>query len=253
MQRFLIAVAILITFTIKADEPAPASIRPEFYIGVSVGHDRLSGKRNEDLLTHDRVQLFFSNDKTQRTNAVSGKLITGFLWTIPNTAFVLSPEIYIGLGSGQITLQATGTARDPDGDPDGDTTKNYQSTFKQTLTIGIVLRAGFYLTGNNNFLYGLIGIGKSKFQNTFTLTSTNVGNVPAPALVEKRTKSLKSPVFGVGFEKKFTTFKVGIDCRYMPYATWGNYSKEVPISEDKITIRFKPKVISTSLTFSYLF
>ena len=254
MKRLLLAVITLSAFCVKAEESAQtaqptevATARPvEFYVGVSVGHDRMTAKRTEDLLTGLGTQLYFSKNKTQRTDGVSGKAIAGFLWTAPNTQFALSPEVYIGHGSGQITLQETAH------DPAAPANKGYQSTFKQSLTLGIVLRAGFYLTGDNNFLYGLIGIDRSKFENKFTMSSNDLLN-PVTTFFEKRSKFLKSTIFGIGFERKFNTFKVGIDSRYMPYSEWNNYSKTVATSNDKITVRFRPKIFSTSLTFAYIF
>ncbi len=245
MKRLLLAVITLSTLCVKAGKSAE-STTPQFYAGVSVGHDHMTAKRTEKVVTTVGTQLSFSNNKTQKTNGVNGKVIAGFLWRVPNTQFVLSPEVYIGHGSGQITLQESGhdliTVSD----------RSYQSTFKQSLALGIVLRAGFYLTGDNNFLYGLIGIDRSKFENKFTLSSTDL-LVPIPTFFEKRSKFLKSTIFGIGFERKFNTFKVGIDSRYMPYSEWNNYSKTVATSNDKITVRFRPKIFSTSLTFAYIF
>ena len=253
MIRFLLAIIALSALCAKAEESAQtaqptevATARPvEFYVGVSVGHDRMTAERTEQIVTGRGTQISFSKNKTQRTNGISGKIIAGFLWTFPNTAIVLSPEFYIGQSGAQVTLQESGH------DPAIPADKSYQSTLKQSLTMGWALRAGFYLTGDNNFFYGLIGIDRSKFENKFTLNSTDVGG-PVPALVERRSKFLKSPIFGVGFERKFNTFKVGIDCRYLSYSAWGNYSKIAEVSDDKITARFKPKLISTSLNFSYL-
>lgn len=257
MRRFLLAIIALSALCVKAEESAQtaqptevATARPvEFYVGVSVGHDRMTAKRTEELLAETGQQLFFSNNKTQRTNGVSGEVIAGFLWTVPNTTFVLSPEIYFGHGSGQMTLQGHESIQDLGGRIE----KDYQSTFKQSLTMGLALRAGFYLSGDNNFLYALTGIDCSKFENKFMLSSSFVHIHPVPTLFEKRSKFLKSTIFGVGFERKFNTFKVGIDCRYMPYSTWGNYSRVAAESNDKITIQIRPKIISTNLTLCYVF
>jgi len=149
MRRFLLAIIALSALCVKAGKSAE-STTPQFYAGVSIGHDRMTAKRTEKVVTSVGTQLSFSNNSTQRTNGVNGKVIAGFLWTIPNTQCVLSPEVYIGHGSGQITLQESGhdliTVSD----------RSYQSTFKQSLTLGIALRAGFYLTGDNNFLYGTL-------------------------------------------------------------------------------------------------
>ena len=267
MRRFLLAIIALSALCVKAEESAQTASSTEaaeaaqstetstaspveFYVGVSVGHDRMTAKRTEELKSGTGTQLFFSNNKTQRTNGISGKIIAGFLWRVPNTAFVLSPELYIGQGSGQMTLQ--GSEHDPDIIL-GPANKNYQSTFKQTSNIGVVLRAGFYLTGDNNFFYGLVGKDRSKFQNKFMLSSTDLGAQPIPTLIEKRSNYLKSSVFGVGFERKINSFKVGIDCRYASYSAWSNYSKKALVSRDILSISFKPKIVSTSLTFCYLF
>ena len=257
MIRFLLAIIALSALCVNAEESAQtaeatkstevATARPvEFYVGVSVGHDRMTAKRTEQVVTITNVHLPFSTNKTQTRNGMNGKVIAGFLWTVPNTAFVLSPEIYIGQGS-SLTLKESAL------DEAANVMKTYKSTFKQSLAIGAVLRAGFYLTGDNNFLYGLVGIDRSKFENKFMLSSTDVGGLAIPTLIEKRSKHLKSSVFGAGFEKKINSFKVGIDCRYASYSAWSNYSKKALVSRDILSISFKPKIVSTSLTFCYLF
>ncbi len=247
MKKLLLKILPVCLFSLIGAEPTQAH---EFYVGVAMGYDRLVAKRTEELLTQYGIRLFFSKNKTQTANGLSGKLLTGFLLNIPNTAFAVGPEAYFGHGSGQMTLQESQC----DNNPGGSSDKNYQSTFKQSLTMGLVLRAGFYLNTTNDFLYVLAGIGCSKFENKFMLTSVETGGgLRTPPLVEKRSKFLKSPIFGVGFEKKFNRIKVGIDCRYMPYSAWGNYSRKAPVSDDTISIRFRPKIISTSLTFCYIF
>ncbi|MCX7343095.1 MAG: hypothetical protein NT128_02995 [Proteobacteria bacterium] len=192
-------------------------------------------------------KYFAFSKKSQVANGITGKVVTGFLWTIPNTSFVLSPEIYLGQGSAEITKK--GSAHDPDIPAD----KEFQSTLRQRLTMGFVLRAGYYLTDNqNNLFYLLVGIDQSKFENKFTLSSSDVGG-PVPSLFEKRSKILRSPIFGFGFERKFNKFKIGIDLRYMNYNAWGKYSQKVNVSNDIISIKFKPRIISTTLNFCYLF
>lgn len=245
MKQLLLTVFFIWTFSVVGAEPK-SQCPVEFYAGVSVGWDHFIAKQTEQLTTRNE-QLFFSNNKTQRANGINGKIIAGFLWTVPTTAFVLSPEIYIGRSSAEVTLQK-GIINA------ADEQKGFQRTFKQSLAIGAVLRAGFYLTDKqNDLLYILCGIDHSQFENKFTLFSTDVAGDVVPPLFEKRKKTLKSTIIGFGFEKKFNRLKIGIDLRYMPYSAWDKYAKTALISEDVISIRFKPKVISTSLTFCYLF
>ena len=228
---------------VQSTEVATAS-PVEFYVGVSVGHDRMTAKRTENVVTGTGAKVSFS-DNTQTAIATTGKAIAGFLWTLPNTPFVLSPEIYIGSSGAQLTLQES--VHEPALPAD----KIYQSTFKQRLTMGLVLRAGFYLTDYNNFLYGLIGKDRSKFENQFKLNSTDPVDI-IPTLSEKNSQYLKSTVFGVGFERKFNSFKLGIEHRHASYSAW-NSSKTALVSLDKLSMKFKPKIASTSLTFCYLF
>ena len=188
------------------------------------------------------------SNKSQAANGINGKVIAGFLWTVPNTAFVLSPEVYLGQGSAQITLQES--AYDPDA---GGSTKGLQSTLKQNITMGFILRTGFYLADRqNNLLYVLFGVDQSKFENKFTLSSTDLAG-PVPTLFEKRSKMLKGPVIGFGFEKKLNKLKIGIDLRYTRYSEWGKYSQEVPVSGDRFSVKIRPTIITTTLTFCYLF
>ncbi len=244
MKRLLLAVITLSTLCVKAGKSAE-STTPQFYAGVSVGHDRMTAKRTEQTTTNDET-LFFSNKKTQSSNSINGKLIAGFLWTIPNTAFALSPEIYVGQGNAQVTEQEK--AREQTAPQD----VSLHSSYKQKTIMGIILRMGVYLTNKqNDFLYVLLGTEKSKFENKFTYSSA--GNIGIDTLFKKRNKFLKSPVYGAGFEHKFDRFKIGIDCRYTNYSSWNNYSIEAPVTNDELKKDFKPKIVTTSLTFCYLF
>lgn len=248
MQNVVLVIIFLsfFSFSGKAAETTEGNHIPEFYVGVSVGLDHLTTKRTEQLTTGLKRVLFFSSNKSQSTNGINAKGLFGFLWTFPKTSFVLSPEIYLGKGGVEAALQ--GSKHDPDIPAD----KNLQSTIKRSFSMGIVLRAGFYLTDcNNNFLYGLIGMDKSKFQNKSIFSSTDVGGI-VPVLFEKRSKFLKGIVVGTGFERKFNSFKVGIDMRYTSYPSW-SYSSHNSASGDTLAVRLKPKIFSTSLTFCYIF
>jgi len=220
----------------------------QFYAGVSAGYDRIISKRTEKLETGTGTKLSFSHNKTQNGNGFNGKLLGGFLWNIADTSFAIGPEIYAGYGSAEVTLQ--GTEHDPLGGP---ADKSYQSTFKQSFSLGIGLRAGFYLAENNDFVYIFGGIDRSKFENKFTLSSTDVAGFPIPTLLAKNSKFLKSSVVGVGYERKIGSIKLSIDLRYSPYSAWKNYSRIAAVSNDKMLLQFKPKIITTSLTVCYLF
>lgn len=220
----------------------------QFYAGVSAGYDRMMAKRTEKLETGTGTLLSFSDNKTKTANGFTGKLIGGFLWNITGSSFAIGPEAYVGYGSAEMTLQESG--HDPLGGP---ADKSYQSNFKQTFSAGAILRAGFYLTENNNFLYVLGGINRSKFENKFTLSSTDVAGIPIPTLFTKSSKFLKGSIIGLGYERKIKNIKVGIDLYYTTYSRWKNYSQTAAISNDKISLQFKPKIITTALTVCYLF
>lgn len=219
----------------------------QFYAGLSGGIDWMGGKRSEQILTGAGTNLSFSSNSSLSSNGISAKGIGGFLWTIPTTFFVLSPEAYFGRGNTDITLQASAV------DPAIPTDKGLQSTLLHTLTLGFIVRAGFYLENcQNNLLYLLIGVDRSKFENKFAFSSGDVG-ASVPTVFDKRQKWLNSPIFGLGFERKFTNFKVGVDIRFASYSTWGNYTRTAAVSDDVLSIQFKPKLISTSLTLCYVF
>ncbi|MEI6627891.1 MAG: hypothetical protein WCN27_00575 [Alphaproteobacteria bacterium] len=250
MQKIWLIILSTLVFSITAEESKTEQTSDnsiEFYAGISLGWDHLIAKRNEQVVTTQGNNRIFSDNKPQTANGVTGKVVTGFFWNIPNSSFALSPEIYLGQGSVEITKKESIY------DPVQNATKELQSTLRQRLTMGVILRAGYYLTNNqNNFLYVLIGADQSKFENKFVLTSTDPlgGNHP---LFEKRSKYLRSPVIGFGFERKFNKFKVGIDIRYMNYEAWGKYSQKAPDTSDVISIKFKPRIISTALTVCYFF
>ena len=245
MKRLLLAVITLSALCVKAEESAKSAAAPQFYVGVSMGHDHITAKRTEKTTTNHEL-IFLSNKTTQSSSDISGKLITGFLWIIPNTSFVLSPEIYIGQGRAKVTELENAT------EPTGPQYLSLHTSYKQKTIMGIILRMGSYLTNKeNDFLYVLFGAEKSKFENKFTYSSA--GNLGRDTLFKKRNKFLKSPVYGTGFEHKFDRFKIGIDCRYTNYSSWNNYSIEAPVTGDLLKKDFKPRIITTSLTFSYLF
>ena len=250
MKRILTALLVL-SFPVVGKENPPGTISPypTFYVGIAGSLDHLSGKRTEQLTTGADTFLSFSNGGSLSTNGVNAKGLLGFLWTIPSSRFVLSPEIYLGQGNVETTLQKS------DEDPAIPANKGLQSSFKRNLTMGFVGRFGFYLSDcQNNLAYLLFGIDKSRFQNSFSLSSGNdaLGN-NVPPLFEKRSKWLKGRIIGLGFERKFNNFKLGIDVRYTFYSSWGGYSRKAAVSDDVISIQFNPKIISTSLTFCYLF
>lgn len=251
MKKLLIAILCIAMFHIYAeDRHAKSSSEKtvEFYAGISLGWDHMVAKRTEQILTQGppSLLLYFSDNKSQTANGLSGKIITGFFWNIPNTTFALSPEIYIGQGSAEMTKRESVYDPTP-------ATKELQSTLRQRLSMGFVMRAGIYLTNcRNNFLHILIGIDQSKFENKFVLTNTDaLGNTPP--LFEKRSKFLRSSIIGIGFERKFNKFKLGIDIRYLNYSAWDKYSAKAAGTHDVISITLKPKIISTTLNICYLF
>ena len=113
MRRFLLAIIALSALCVNAEESAQtaqptevATARPvEFYVGVSAGYDRMIAKRTEELKAGTGTQLSFSNNKTQTANGFNGKLVAGFLWNIAGTSFAIGPEVYVGYGSSEVTLQ----------------------------------------------------------------------------------------------------------------------------------------------------
>lgn len=252
MQKIWLIILSTLVFSIAAEESKTDQTSDkaiEFYAGISLGWDHMVAKRNEELVTRNNIHHTFSDNKSQTTNGITGKVVTGFFWNIPNSSFALSPEIYLGQGSAEITKKED--AHDTFGGVAS--TKELQSTLRQRLTMGVILRAGYYLTNNqNNFLYVLVGVDQSKFENKFVSTSTDIVGGDHP-LFEKRSKFLRSPVIGLGFERKFNKFKVGIDIRYMNYEAWGKYSQKSRDTHDVISIKFKPRIISTSLTVCYFF
>lgn len=229
-----------------AGETAPSL---QFYAGVSAGYDRMIAKRTEKVKTAFQDQFFFSNNKTQTGNGFNGKLLGGFLWNIAGTSFAIGPEAYVGYGSAEVTLQE----KLYDANILAQTERYYQSTFKQTFMMGAILRMGYYLNQDNNFLYVLGGINCSRFENRFTFSSFSIAMGVGNTINEKQSKFLKSPIVGVGFEKKCNRIKIGLDVRYMPHSAWGNYSRFLPRTDDTVFIRFKPKIITTNLTLCYLF
>lgn len=251
MQKIWLIILSTLVFSIAAEESKTDQTSDkaiEFYAGISLGWDHLVAKRNEELVAGvTNTNLIFSN-RSQTANGLNGKIILGLLWNIPNTNFVLSPEIYIGQGNAQITRTESMH------DPIGNTDKTLQSSLKQGLSMGVILRTGFYLTNSqNNLVYLLIGIDQTKFENRFTLSSTPFFAGYIPPVSEKRSKFLRSPVIGIGFERKFCRFKVGVDLRYLNYSAWDKYSIQCPVSNDRLYIKFKPRIFSTALNICYLF
>jgi len=252
LKKIALTTSWVLSFSAIAKDNPPGAISsyPTFYAGIAGSLDHLNGKRTEQLTGGGTNTLIsFSDNRSLSANGFNAQGLAGFLWTIPASRFVLSPEIYLGQGSVEATLQESGV------DPAIPSGKGLQSSLKRNFTMGFVTRFGFYLSGcQNNLAYLLVGLDQSRFQNTFALSSgPDAGGNQVPTLFEKRSKWLSGRIIGLGFERKFNHFKLGVDVRYTFYSSWGGYSRQAAISDDVISIQFKPRIISTSLTFCYLF
>src|SRR5690606_22832850 len=82
--------------------PTSSQISTQFYLGLSGGAERMTGKRSESFTEDDplsnRIKIIDQTQSMSTNNAMTS-LLAGFSWKLSNLPVLLGPEIYFGRGN----------------------------------------------------------------------------------------------------------------------------------------------------------
>lgn len=233
----------------------------QFYVGLSGGVERMSGRQNQSISYPGGAALgvptsipFLSNVSQSSKNGLYSAF-GGFTWNIPSIPFFLGPEIYIGRSNteieNRITIPEVGTL----------TNRSMQTSIQSSNFIGGSLQVGAHLPMQSR-AYVLMGLDSSQFRyTTFYVPRSNLGlggagpDLAASSFATKKWKS--GFIWGFGLEKEFKCFRVGGEIRFIQYrelkVSYNTDSADAVHSLETINNAFKPKIIRFSLRASYLF
>ncbi len=238
---------------------------PQFYAGLSVGAQRLSGRRSEvanyaaspgDPFGPPEV-INFSNLSpfSNKNGYYSGHV--GCTWGIPRTTLFWGPEIYIGQSNTRNNviksfLDLTASSR------------SLNASIRQSNFFGGAFQVGFNWIGNSR-LSLLLGFEKSQFEyfgvyvprSQFALVGFNpggpgIGDDYAPTILNT-SKWLSGFMWGLGIERQIESFRIGVDFRMIHYKEFKAAYTVLAAEPETLYTAIKPKNIRFGLKFSYLF
>ena len=225
----------------------------QFYVGLSGSGEQMSGRRSESFNEENlllgspaRTQTVYTNNLRMLEKNAVVSLMTGFLWKIPTLPLLIGPEIYAGRGN------ALSAVKDVRLDPFvGGENRLYSTDFQRKSFYGILMRVGYQFC--EKYLVSLsLGIDRSQFSIERSLHYD--GTVPATLI--KRTPWLNGVVLGVGLERIFNQFIVGLDCRmiqYRKYNSVDNVDVAAGVTPAFLNFSVQPKITMVSLRVSYRF
>lgn len=238
-------------------------IMPQFYASLSVGVQRLSGRRSE-IVNYEASPgnpygppetINFSNLKpfSNKNGSYSGHV--GCTWDIPRTAFFLGPELYMGQGSTRNNLIVSFKDQNF-------FVRSLNATIRQSTFLGGALQVGFNWISNSrlSLLLGLEGSQFEYFGMYVPRSQLALSAVPGPgpgedfpATTLNTSKWLSGFMWGLGVEKQIQSFRIGIDFRMVHYKEFkASYTALAAEPETLYTV-IKPKNIRFGLKISYLF
>ena len=235
-----------------AAAPAPVNAKGSAfhaYVGLMGGWERMGGRRTEVVKTSVDENLFMSDNFSMKQNNLNAY---GFLGvSIPiikrSMTVTLSPEVYAGQGYGSAVL------RNQKDDLVIGSPVKYRGDFRRTSSYGAVLKVGLEFLPSYT-LYILGGFDKSRYQHRVDHVSDPGGAAGFHSNFSSRSKWMSAPVYGIGFEKTVSCFKVGIETRILKPSTFRHvHNVGDELNPESISVRVKPKIYSTMLRISYLF
>lgn len=252
-----VAVLTALTGIANAIPPTPVAAKnsfsiPQFYAGLSGGFENFTGHRSEKLISTaplaSESHTFSDNKKFFSRADIALSAIAGFLWRIPNLPLSIGPEIYLGQGTGKDTVKSTYS------DNLAGEGRTYTADFKRKLFYGILVRTGWNFW-QDYFGYLSLGLDFSQFRtDREMITRTNFN--PPNVNTLRQTKKLTGFVAGIGVEKRFGSFCVGMDFKRIAYKQQNFFDILKPdpgISPNQLAFSAKPRIYSLSLRFSYFF
>lgn len=247
--------------------PAPALPQkpyyiPQFYAGLSLGVQRLTGQRSEitqatstRLIPTEETVIFSDHLRFSNRN---GYYLThiGFTWDVPNIPLFFGPEIYLGRGSTTTDLKQTVF------EVDNNLKRTLSASIRQSTFWGGSLQIGVDFQGKLR-PYLLFGIDKSAFEYTgiyvprseaaLDILAGGAGAADLPDTLLKTRKRLRAFFWGVGIEKQFNNWRLGADVRVMRYKELKSSYKAITVDPETLFASFKPNNVRFGLKASYLF
>jgi len=253
----LLAALVGLTFTGEAyantSEEAYAYTPPEsdispvvWYAGMVGGIERMTGRRSESLtetIANVPTVTTYGIDHRMLENNGNLSFVGGFLIGPYSESIRIGPEFFFGRGN------ALSNVSDTRLDPAGAINRFYSTDFQRKFFYGGLVRIG-YLFCEKYFLSLSIGIDRSQFRTKriFALDPNFVANVI------DRTKGFNGFLFGVGFEKLFKNFIIGIDFKLIQYRRQSNDDSlvitNIPASSN---LSIRPVMYTTGIRLCYRF
>ena len=219
-----------------------------YYAGMVGGFERLTGRRTESLketVAGATVTTSYSLNRRILENSGTISFIGGMMWRLNPLPIYMGPEFYVGRGSALSSLVDTR--------PDSTTTNSrvYSTDFQRKLFFGGQLRAGFFFCKNYLASFS-IGIDRSFFL-TKRILAFDARAAVQPVLVN-RTKGFNGLLFGLGLEKHWNHFLVGIDVKLIRFRSQTN-DVSLPIATSPAVSNFtaRPVLYSIGLRLGYKF
>lgn len=247
--------------TSSTPTPPQKYYMPQLYAGMSLGVQRLKGRRSEiTQATSDRLvpleeTVIFSDHLHFSNNNGYYSAHVGLTWDVPNVPLFFGPEIYLGRGNTTTSLKQTVF------EIDNNLKRTLSASISQSSFWGGSLQIGLNYQGKLR-PYLLFGIDKSVFEYTGTYTPRSeaaidliLGN-PGIDLSDtflKTRKWLRAFFWGGGIEKQFNNWRIGADVRVMRYKDLKSAYKATTVDPETLFSSFKPNNIRFGLKASYLF
>ncbi len=171
------------------------------YIGASVNYEHMNGHRSDGLRTALGNSALYVNDGRISDDAIGFDVYMGYLYRMPETNIVLGIEPFVAIKGNDDT--SSGFIED----------FRQEAKIKRKCSAGLLLRCG-YVIADNWLVYGIVGPDWGRFtyhQNELTEDTSS------PTLTSS--KWLKGIRYGLGIEKEFEYFRLGIQATMTNYRT----------------------------------
>ncbi|MBM3632126.1 MAG: hypothetical protein FJX03_00235 [Alphaproteobacteria bacterium] len=219
-----------------------------YYVGMVGGIERLTGRRTEGLtetVAGGKVTTSYSLNRRILENSGTVSFMGGMMWRLNPLPIYMGPEFYVGRGSALSSLVDTR--------PDSTTTNSrvYSTDFQRKLFFGGQLRTGFFFCKNYLASFSF-GIDRSFFL-TKRVLAFDARAAVSPTLVN-RTKGFNGLLFGLGLEKHWNHFLVGLDVKLIRFRSQTN-DVSLPIATSPAVSNFtvRPVLYSIGLRMGYKF
>ncbi len=193
-----------------------------WYAGGSANWEYFFGKRTDEFTSVIGSPASLSSNQSFHNSEAGFSLFTGFLCNISDTCWHWGLEPYAGYKFNENTISPSGSTL----------------SLERRWDFGLDLRVG-RLICEDTFLYVRAGPEASQFRYK---SSDEAGNAYSH-------KWIPGGHFGVGIEKEFSCFRLGLEVAYSMYTR-----EKIMLAADPIggqtSINAKPRVLSVNLRLS---